>query len=276
MEAHKLAAQGYNSFPQSVGGRQCFNLMKQIEAKSVQISTERVWNEPWPVIQVHYRNITKIHFRLVREDWAAPNQGPLSAGMASTITNARLCWPRNRIWNGRLRCRPRTDYRERIEELPAPKDLKPGFYFLLASPDPSFSDQNNLVTFTDIWVSQPGPGHRTRWGEGSPGRLCAAGRQRRTGGRGRGPGLLPHRLEQQLQGGNHQDRSEWSVSLSQMSAIAAASSWPAPGTSNWPAPTTSTPTRPIMNRQALRTHRLLHRSLPVSSGPDHPVQGHLH
>ena len=55
--------------------------MKQIEAKSVQINTERVWNEPWPIIQVRYRNITQVHFRLVRDDWSERHQGPLPAGV---------------------------------------------------------------------------------------------------------------------------------------------------------------------------------------------------
>ena len=69
--AHKVASQGVDTFPDSVGGKMCFNLMKQIEAKEVQVNTERVWNAPWPVIQVRYRNITKVNFRLVRDDWSA-------------------------------------------------------------------------------------------------------------------------------------------------------------------------------------------------------------
>ena len=81
VEAHQLAVQGYNSFPNSVGGKQCFNLMKQIEARSVQISTERVWNEPWPSIEVRYRNITQIHFRLVARGLECSAQGPVQPGV---------------------------------------------------------------------------------------------------------------------------------------------------------------------------------------------------
>ncbi len=71
VDAHDMAAEGMRAFPRSPGGILCYNLVKQIEAKSASIMTERVWNEPSPVIRVSYRNVTKVYFRLVREDWLA-------------------------------------------------------------------------------------------------------------------------------------------------------------------------------------------------------------
>ena len=50
VEAHKLAKRGADVFPKSYGSALCFNLLQQIESKQVNITTERVWNEPWPVI----------------------------------------------------------------------------------------------------------------------------------------------------------------------------------------------------------------------------------
>ena len=50
------------------------------------------------------------------------------------------------------------DYRERTERLPAPKGLRPGFYFILASHQPSFGDQDNQVTVSDGLGQRPGPG----------------------------------------------------------------------------------------------------------------------
>jgi hypothetical protein len=49
----------------------CYNLVRQLEAPSAGIVTERVWNEPWPTIRVTYRNVTQVYFRLVRQDWLA-------------------------------------------------------------------------------------------------------------------------------------------------------------------------------------------------------------
>ncbi|HYH65660.1 MAG TPA: alpha-2-macroglobulin family protein, partial [Urbifossiella sp.] len=48
---------------------------------------------------------------------------------------------------------PTPDYNERTESFPAPKGVAPGFYFLIASPDANFGGNDNVVTFTDVWVS---------------------------------------------------------------------------------------------------------------------------
>ncbi|MEO2092064.1 MAG: hypothetical protein ABGY75_21630, partial [Gemmataceae bacterium] len=65
VKAHELASTGQTRFPESVGGRRCYNLIQRIEAKEARVATERVWNSPRPTIDVSYRNITKVHFRLV-------------------------------------------------------------------------------------------------------------------------------------------------------------------------------------------------------------------
>ncbi|MCH5378257.1 MAG: hypothetical protein JJ992_30235, partial [Planctomycetes bacterium] len=69
VEARNIAQQGLARFPDSVGGRRCYNLIQQIEAPSSQISTERVWNRPLPTIDVRYRNVTKVYFRAVAFDF---------------------------------------------------------------------------------------------------------------------------------------------------------------------------------------------------------------
>ena len=60
----KIASEGLNRFPDSVGGRRCYNLIQQIEARSSRVTTERVWNDPRPTIDVHYRNVTQDLFSL--------------------------------------------------------------------------------------------------------------------------------------------------------------------------------------------------------------------
>ncbi len=136
----------------------CFNLMKQIEAKSVQVTTERVWNEPWPTIQVHYRNITHVNFRLISDDWSARIKGGRRPEwLDDKDRKALLAKKPDREWAVEL---PATqDYHDRTEEVPVPKDLKPGFYYLVASVDPKFGEQENTVVFTDVSGQQPGPGH---------------------------------------------------------------------------------------------------------------------
>src|SRR5581483_9302627 len=79
-------------FPNSIGGKLCRNLVSEIEAKSFSINTERVWNcfpdagslfasstenqeataqQTCASINITYRNVTKVYFRAVAQDWEA-------------------------------------------------------------------------------------------------------------------------------------------------------------------------------------------------------------
>ena len=95
VEARRLAKQGLARFQNSVGGRPCFNLIAQIEARSSRATTERVWNQPLPTIDVHYRNVTKVHFRVVPFDFEAyarsRRRGPdnLNAAQRAALLNQR-------------------------------------------------------------------------------------------------------------------------------------------------------------------------------------------
>jgi uncharacterized protein YfaS (alpha-2-macroglobulin family) len=151
-EAHQLAEEGARVFPESPGGKLCYNLMRQIEAPSEAIVTERVWNQPWPTIQVRYRNVKHVYFRLLRQDWLERLKGQkFNFQQQKQENEALLATKPDLAWDAPLP--PTEDYRERTEELPAPKDLKPGYYYLLASRDPAFGQQNNMISRTDVWVS---------------------------------------------------------------------------------------------------------------------------
>ncbi len=153
VEAHKIASEGLENFPKSVGGALCFNLIQQIEARSAQVSTERVWNEPLPTIDVQYRNVTKIYFRLVPFDFEAFVQSERwnSEQLDQRQQQELLARTPVTAWNADLPAT--TDYQERVEELPTPDDLKPGAYYLIASHHPEFARADNQVSFTEIWVS---------------------------------------------------------------------------------------------------------------------------
>jgi len=154
VEAHDLAQQGAQAFANTPGGDLCYNLVKQIEAKSANVMTERVWNGPSPSIRISYRNLTKVYFRLVREDWLSRIKSGQYRGewLDDGQRKAILAKTPDLAWSADL---PATeDYQERVEDLPAPKDLKPGFYFLLASYDPGFGAANNVVSYTELWVSK--------------------------------------------------------------------------------------------------------------------------
>ena len=48
---------------------------------------------------------------------------------------------------------PAADYRIRHEMVATPADVKPGFYFLIASQKANFEEANNQLMVTDVWVS---------------------------------------------------------------------------------------------------------------------------
>ena len=153
VEAHRLAVRGGQVFPESPGGKLCRNLVTQIEAHSVAISTERVWNAPFPKIAVRYRNVTRVYFRAVAYDWNLFLQKDHSRPEALNIAEQKELLAKAPVLEWSAELPPTLDYRERVEELPAPEKLEPGFYFLVASHNPSFTDRDNQITYTDVWVS---------------------------------------------------------------------------------------------------------------------------
>ena len=61
-----MAIVGRDQFKDSRGGKRCHNLIAQIEAKTIDVTTESVWAQPGAELSVRYRNITEAHFRLVK------------------------------------------------------------------------------------------------------------------------------------------------------------------------------------------------------------------
>jgi hypothetical protein len=165
-EAHQIAGRGYELFPKSLGGAMCYNVIQQIESKSASIQTERVWSDPPPTLDVTYRNVTKVYFRAVACDWEALLKKS-RWGIENMDDEQRKELLRRapvKAWDANL---PATsDYQMRTEKLPVPTDLKPGFYFIIASHDAAFSDKNNCVSYASVWVSDLALVVRTRHFEG--------------------------------------------------------------------------------------------------------------
>ena len=148
LKAHVLAKQGWRTYPASVGGILCYNLIQQIERRSASIETERVWNDPLPDIRVTYRNVTKVFFRAVKcDDITRPYWWGLSTEQRKTLLASEPALE----WSAQLP--PTDDYRSRTEALAAPDGLVKGFYLLIASHDPSFQDKDNQISVASVWVS---------------------------------------------------------------------------------------------------------------------------
>ncbi len=154
VQAREVALAGQKAFPDSPGGKMCDNLVKSIEAPAFSISTERVWNAPWPNIAVQYKNLTNLHFRVVASDWslflAKNHRRP--ENLNDQERKDLLAKTPTKSWTMPLPVT--TNYQERVEEAQVPSDLKPGFYFLIASAREDFAENNNQVFYVDVWVSE--------------------------------------------------------------------------------------------------------------------------
>ncbi|MEA3227044.1 MAG: MG2 domain-containing protein, partial [Planctomycetota bacterium] len=136
--------------PDSVGGIWCYNLIQQIESKSAAISTERVWNDLLPDIEVTYRNVNRVFFRAVpfpveeaiQTTWMYIDDGDLKALL---MLQPALEWSAD--------LSATADYQQRTEMIPAPEGLEKGFYFIIASHDPTFEKTDNRVSVAPVWVS---------------------------------------------------------------------------------------------------------------------------
>ncbi|MFO0871977.1 MAG: alpha-2-macroglobulin family protein [Pirellulales bacterium] len=164
-EARRVALPGRDAFPQSPGGKLCGNLIRSIEAPEAQIQIERVWNSPWPTIDVTYRNVTEVHFRAYRVDWEKRLDAQRYRPEQLTADEQRQLVGQTptRSWSAPLP--PTADYRQRRERLEPPADLPPGFYLLVASHQRSFTVENNVLTVADFWISSLAVVLRTRWDE---------------------------------------------------------------------------------------------------------------
>ena len=159
VEARRVAIAGRDAFPESRGGNGCHNLVAQIEAKSISVATESVWNAPWPELAVTYRNITGAHFRLVPADWSKLREKQFRL---SRQEDRRALLKREPVKSWRHDLPPTADYKQRTEHFAVPDDVKPGFYFLISSAEATFSEKDNRTNYSTVWISDLGLVIRSR------------------------------------------------------------------------------------------------------------------
>lgn len=155
VEALAHARTGQARFPGSNGGQTCFNVIETILQPALHIQTEQVWNKAGPTIDISYRNLDKVYFRLVRFDYRNWNDWGHRNDPVYANPEDDLAWTRRPViasWSTDL---PATkDYRIRDLSVPANPDVAPGCYILLASTNPEFSETRNRISATAVWVSE--------------------------------------------------------------------------------------------------------------------------
>jgi hypothetical protein len=149
VEARTIAIAGAEGHPKSPGGALCKNLVAQIEARELSLQTESTWAAPWPVIRVRYRNLTKVHLRLVKADFFARlKAGKPQAGWLDDADRAAiLALPVVKEHAADLPATP--EYQFQHHDVPATAldaaGLEPGHYWVIASHRPDFDAKDNVV-----------------------------------------------------------------------------------------------------------------------------------
>ena len=172
VKARAIAAAGAASHPESAGGKLCKNLVAEIDGKTLELFTERTWAAPWPVIRARYKNLAKVHVRIVKADWLArlragkPQWQWLDDGDRAKLVAAKPL----KAFALDL---PATDnFRDQNHDIKAPQDLPPGAYWVLASADADFGPNDNVVATTLVWVTRLAVVQRTNVFTGAGGPLA--------------------------------------------------------------------------------------------------------
>jgi hypothetical protein len=157
-DAHAVASRAAAAHPDSAGGVLAANLVAEIEAKEVGLTTERSWAAPWPAIRVTYRNLERVHLRICRADWLGRLKAgkPHSGWLDDDDRQAILALPVIQEHAADLPATP--DFQSRHQDIPVTAlnaaALEPGAYWVIASPKPGFAKADNVVSTTMVWVTQ--------------------------------------------------------------------------------------------------------------------------
>lgn len=157
VQAFALADRGVESHPNTIGATNCAALLGRIAAKEFSVRTETAV-APLKAgrLAVSYRNVTALHFRAVREDFAALLKGKAAENLfrpRDEYVKQLLGRPAEAEWKAALK--PTSDYKTNAALIDMPA-LNPGFYRILASFDPKFSSSQNKIETASLWVSDLG------------------------------------------------------------------------------------------------------------------------
>ncbi len=169
VEAHELASEMIEKYPDSRGAGRCRRLVASIEAPSATANTERVWNEAGPEVRLDYKNITEIHFRIVPWNWDDyMGEGTEDHPESDDEERYEQMLDAEPVLEWSEQLESTDDYQRRSAAFQPPALPEPGSYFLLAAPDPEFKGKvGSVVSYTPFWGSDLAL--VTRFRRGSPG-----------------------------------------------------------------------------------------------------------
>ena len=154
INARAVASVGMKRFPESPGGRNCANIVNQIERPQLNLTAEQIWNGDETEIQATHVNLSEVHFRLIPFDYRNWHWGSGRNPAQNFHRNDGKKFLKAKpaaSWSAELPASD--DYKPRTDAIPANKQVKPGSYLLVASVDKNFGKEENILASTHVWVS---------------------------------------------------------------------------------------------------------------------------
>jgi len=151
-EARRILLEGVQAHPESLFAPRARNQINGIERRELNVSTEMIWNAAQPEIVINHRNLKQIFLRLYllaeQPDPAAiiNERYPDSKKVERRLKTKPL-----RAWQVELP--PADDFLEHTHRVPAPLDLKPGYYLLCAGGNAAFTATDNVISAAHVWVT---------------------------------------------------------------------------------------------------------------------------
>jgi uncharacterized protein YfaS (alpha-2-macroglobulin family) len=149
-KAHTICNNIINQHPKTLGAQMAQNMLINIEAKSLQIHSEQIndLNLPNRVL-VNYTNVTKLYFKLVKTDYFT-FRNYQSKLYGEKLLTKLLTLPEVLSFEQNLPSDK--DFNSHSVEVKVPPAAI-GYYMLLASTNPNFSQNENTITYQNYVVS---------------------------------------------------------------------------------------------------------------------------
>lgn len=154
LKAMSLINEGLNLFPASTGGHKLYNLKQRILTKELRLNIDNTVDEYNRNFQVLFRNIDRLYFRIVKEEWKPyieKEWGGLPDYIDDKDVEKLLRKTPVQEWSEDID--PGKKYLEQNVELDFSK-LRYGYYRIIVSKDSSFANEaQNKVSYASFWYT---------------------------------------------------------------------------------------------------------------------------
>jgi uncharacterized protein YfaS (alpha-2-macroglobulin family) len=152
VEARRIAEEGRQAYPDSIGGQQCRAIVRSIEAPDFRLSSMTLDGARKRSLQVTHRNLPALHFRAFRRDVVRSLESARDYNLLGTYRDLQEITSRRPDveWSVTLPATP--DYRSHVTYVTPPLD-RPGLYTIAASVRSDFGRQGNRIVAATLIVS---------------------------------------------------------------------------------------------------------------------------